>query len=350
MATKKTATKKTATKKATTKKTAAKKSAARTATKTTAKKAAIKKAAKKATKKPRIDPLRELAWDVLCAFDAEDATPAVQLEFVDGFLATAADRGIAVDLDVALPYCAEVLGLEPGELRATYEGHSRQLAAVHRASGRAGEVDALVELCAKEGRFGDTFQEAAARALADAWPRLGAALGQRLFVGRKDLRLRRAGPFATLAGFEAARDVRWLELVVTPDCDLAPLAALTKLQNLHLSGKLAGYGVLARLARLTTLQIEADAAGLAELASLPTLRVLTLTVAEDVSLAGLLDLKQLGLLKLLAGSRRLDEVTAATIAALAKKKTRKLLLAQHEGWPLQLTLTKRTSPGYVEIN
>ncbi|MDC0676007.1 hypothetical protein [Nannocystis radixulma] len=314
------------------------------------KKAAKKTAAKKATKKPKVDPLLEVAWDVYCAFDAEDATPAVQYEFVDGVLATAADRGIAVDLDAALPSCAQVLGLEPGELRATYEGHMRQLAAARRVSGQADELDALVELCATEGRFGDTFQEGAARALADAWPRLGAALGKRLFAGRKDLRLGRAGPFATLAGLEAARDVRWLELVVSRDCDLAPLAALTRLETLCLRGKLAGYGVLARLPRLKTLEIEADAAGLAELASLPTLRVLKLLVAEDVSIAGLLDLKQLNYLKLLAGSRPLDEVTAATIAALARKKSRKLLLAEHEGWPLQLALTKRTTPGYVEIN
>ena len=360
-----TAAKKTATRNAT-KRTAAKapaaKKAAKRAAKTTAKKAAktpakkpaktpAKKPAKTATsKRPKVDPLRELAWDVDCAFDAEDSTPAVQIEFVDGYLATAKDRGIVVDLDTALPYCAEVLGLEPSELRATWEGHARKLAAARGASGQAGELEALMALCAGEGRHGETFQDDAAQALCDAWPRLGPELGRRLFADSKDLRLRNAGPFATLAGFEAARDARWLELQVTPDCDLTPLAALTRLETLHLVGKLEGLGVLARLPKLTRLQTDANVTGLAELARLPVLRVLYLIVAEDVSIAGLVDLKQLNFLTLLAGSRPLDDVTAATIATLARKKSRLLRLAEHEGWTLQLALPYRRTPGYVDIN
>ncbi|PCC75689.1 hypothetical protein SAMN02745121_00229 [Nannocystis exedens] len=343
------ATKKTAVKKAT--KTTAKKTAAKKATKTTAKQTAPEKATKKtATKRPKIDPLRELAWDVHGAFDAEDPTPAVQIDFVDGYLATAADRGIDVDLDAALPYCAEVLDLELGELRATYEAHARQLAAARGASGQAGEVDALIALCRGEGRHGQSFKDDAARALPPAWPRLGPELGRCLFAGRKHLWLRNAGPFATLAGFEAARDARSLELQVTPDCDLTPLASLTRLESLRLDGKLEGFGALARLPRLKSLQTEANAAGIAELASLPVLRVLSLIVAADVSIAGLVDLEQLNLLELQAGSRPLDDVTAATIATLARKKSRLLRLAEHEGWPLQLALPYRRTPGYVDIN
>lgn len=82
----------------------------------------------------------------------------------------------------------------------------------------------------------------------------------------------------------------------------------------------------------------------------PTLRVLTLTVAADVPLAGLLDLKQLNYLTLQAGARPLDEATAATIAALAREKSRELRPYEHEGWPLQLALAKRVSPGCVDIN
>ncbi|MFY0531120.1 hypothetical protein [Nannocystis pusilla] len=342
-----------ATKPSTGKKTAAaKKPAAKKATKQTAAKKATKKpAAKKTTtKRPKVDPLREVAWDVYCSFDAEDATPAVQLEFVDGYLETARDRGIAVDFDTALLYCAEVLDLEESELRATCEGHARRLAAVRGAASPAGELDALLALCGDEGRHGESFEEHAARAVRDAWPRLGPELGRRLLAGRQDLRMRNAGPFATLAGFETARDVRWLELEVTPDCDLAPLANLTRLATLRLVGKLEGFAVLARLPKLTTLHTQANATGIAELASFPILRVLDLVVAADVSIAGLLDLKHLNLLILQAGLRSLDEVTAATIAALARKKSRLLRLAEHEGWPLQLTLPYRHTPGYVDIN
>ncbi|MCY0985711.1 hypothetical protein OV203_01115 [Nannocystis sp. ILAH1] len=350
------AAKKPATTKAT-KQTAAKKptakAATKPATKKTAKKPAAEKAAKKAAKKrPKVDPLRELAWDVDCAFDAEDATPAVQIEFVEGFLETARDRGIVVDFDAALPYCAEVLGLEPSELRATCEGHASKLAAARGAAGQAGELDALLALCGDEGRHGESFEEHAARAVREAWPRLGLELGRRLLAGRQDLRMRNAGPFATLAGFEAARDVRWLELEVTPDCDLTPLASLTRLATLRLVGKLDGFAILARLPKLTTLHTQANATGIADLASFPILRVLDLVVAADVSIAGLLDLdlKQLNFLTLQAGMRSLDEVTAATIAALAKRKSRWLRLAEHEGWPLQLTLPYRRTPGYVDIN
>ncbi|WP_434415044.1 hypothetical protein [Nannocystis pusilla] len=165
-----------ATKPSTGKKTAAaKKPATKKATKqTAAKKTAKKSAAKKTTtKRPRVDPLREVAWDVYCSFDAEDATPAVQIEFVDGYLETARDRGIAVDFDTALLYCAEVLDLEESELRATYEGHARRLAAVRGAASAAGELDALIALCSDEGRHGESFEEHAARAVRDAWPRLG---------------------------------------------------------------------------------------------------------------------------------------------------------------------------------
>ncbi|MCY1006191.1 hypothetical protein OV079_11585 [Nannocystis pusilla] len=349
------AAKKPATKKAT-KQTAAKKAAK----KSTAKKPATKSAAKKTTKKPaanktttkrpKVDPLREVAWDVHCAFDAEDATPAVQIEFVEGYLETAKDRGIAVDFDTALLYCAEVLDLEESALRATCEGHARKLAAVRGAASPAGELDALIALCSDEGRNGESFEEHGARAVRDAWPRLGPELGRRLLAERQDLRLRNAGPFATLVGFEAARDVRWLELEVTPDCDLTPLASLTRLATLRLVGKLDGFAVLARLPKLTTLHTQANAAGIAELASFPILRVLDLVVAADVSIAGLLDLQHLNFLILQAGLRSLDDVTAATIAALARKKSRLLRLAEHEGWPLQLTLPYRRTPGYVDLN
>ncbi|WP_434415043.1 hypothetical protein [Nannocystis pusilla] len=143
-----------------------------------------------------------------------------------------------------------------------------------------------------------------------------------------------------------------LELEVTPDCDLTPLASLTRIESLRLVGKLAGFTALARLPRLKQLQTEADATGIADLASFPVLRVLSLSVAANVSIAGLLDLdlKQLNFLTLQAGSRSLDDVTAATIAALARKKSRWLRLAEHEGWPLQLALPYRRTPGYVDIN
>ena len=329
---------------------AAKQPAKAPAAKQPAKPPAKKTAKSPRARRPRVDPLRELAWDVDCSFDADDPTPAVQIEFVDGYLATAEDRGLVVDLDAALAYCAEVLGLDPGELRATWDGHARRLVAARGASGQAGELEALVALCADAGRHGETLLDDAAQALRAAWPRLGPALGRRLFTDSRDLRLRNAGPFTTLAGFEAARDARWLELQVTADCDLTPLAALTRLETLHLVGKREGLGVLARLPRLKQLNTEANVTGLAELARLPTLRVLYLIVAEDVSIAGLVDLKRLNFLTLLAGSRPLDDVTADTIAALARKRSRVIRLAEHEGWPLQLALPYRRCPGYVDIN
>ncbi|MDC0719960.1 hypothetical protein [Nannocystis bainbridge] len=343
-------------------KTAAKKTATTSPAKKAAKKPAAKSPAEKlaanqsaakknpAKKRPEVDPLRELAWDCYCAFDAEDPTPAMQIEFVEGYLSSASSRGLTVDFDAALPYCAEILELEIDDLRATWEAHGRKFAAVRGASGGAGELDALVELCQTEGRFGAAFEDHAARALAAAWPRLGPAFARRLLAGRQDLRLRNAGPFATLVGFEAATRLRSLQLDVTPDCDLAPLAALTRLTSLNLKGKRHGFGPLARLPRLTQLEIEADATGIAELADLPTLRVLSLVVAEDVSIASLLDLAHLVMLKLLAGSRSLDEVTADTIARLARKKSRWIRLAEHEGWPLQLAVPFERTPAFVEIN
>jgi hypothetical protein len=117
---------------------------------------------------------------------------------------------------------------------------------------------------------------------------------------------------------------------------------------LHVHGKPAGLAVLAGLPRLVSLSTDADAVGIAELARLSTLRDLELTVAPEVSIAGLVDLPKLNLLKLLAGSRPLDDVTAATIAALARRK-RKLRLFEHEGWPLQLDLPTHRTPGCVDI-
>ncbi len=298
----------------------------------------------------RKDPLWEVACDVDCAFDAEDATPAVQVEFVDGCLETAKARGIAADLESLLPHCARILGLSPEELRATYEGRRARDGALLAARGQTNEIAALAALRGSEGPHGATFDDAAGAAIGAAWPRLaGPELATALFKGATDLRLCNLGPLPTLAGLEVIKGLSWLEVEVTPGCDLAPLAELGKLRTLELGGKNEGFAMLAKMKSLVSLKVTATARGLGELAAIPRLRVLTLVVGPEVPLAGLRDLKALNLLTLYAGTRKLDDETRATFRALAKKKSRMLRLYPGEGWPLELEMGKRT--GYsVEIN
>lgn len=294
---------------------------------------------KRAAARPRVDPLREVAYDVYCAFDAEDATPAMQVEFVDGCLETARSRGIDADLESMLPHCAHVLGLDGEELRATYDQRHARERALAAVRGQPGEFAALAALRDATGRHGATFDDAAAATLGAAWPRVGGPeLTRALFTGATDLRLQNLGPLPTLAGFDAIKGLGWLEVEVTPTCDLSPLAQLPRLRVLVLGGKLEGYGPLAAVKSLVQLTVTATERGLGELAALPRLRVLTLTVAPEVPLAGLLALKSLNLLTLYAGPRELDDATRATIHALARKKSRKLWLYPGEGWPTELEL------------
>jgi hypothetical protein len=145
-----------------------------------------------------------------------------------------------------------------------------------------------------------------------------------------------------------AKGLSWLEVVVTPECDLTPLTKLAKLRTLVLGGRLGGYGALATIKSLVDLTVSATARGLGELAAIPKLRVLKLTVAADVPLGGLLDLKALNLLTLYAGTRKLDDETRTTIGTLAKKK-KMVRLYPGEKWPEELEMGKHT--GYsVEIN
>lgn len=299
---------------------------------------AMAQAKSKSKSKSKTDPLIDVVADVFNAFDAEDADDAVIAEFVQGCLDTARTRKLDADLATLMPHCARMLGVTEAAARAAYQSVEGGKASASAAAGTPDELAALAALRATPGRGGATFAESAAKVIAKAWPRLaGPAFGKAMFAGAKDLRLTNLGPLTTLAGLEAAKDVRWLEITVAPSCDLAPLASLTKLGTLVVTGRLAGYAPLAGLTKLTTLTATADAIGLAELAAIPTLRVLTLTVGPDVALAGLTKLAKLNLLTLYAGERTLDDDTASTIRALAKAK-KMIVLSPREGWPAQLGL------------
>jgi hypothetical protein len=200
--------------------------------------------------KTKTDPIVELVADVFNAFDAEEADDAMVAEFVQGCLDTARSRKLDADLATLMPRCARVLGMTEAAARAAYQSVKRGAASASEAGGTPDELAALAALRATPGRHGATFSESAAKVIAKAWPRLaGPAFGKAMFAGAKDLRLTNLGALTTLAGIEASRDVTWLEITVAPSCDLAPLASLTKLGTLVVTGRLAGYAPLARLAR-----------------------------------------------------------------------------------------------------
>lgn len=309
-----------------------------------------------ATKKQKQDAIQEVfdgVWEY--EFGGDDFTLPVKLAFVDAVIAASQARGLTADRDVVMAMCAEQIEWDLDELRAADAAQRKHKEGSQAARGTSAEIDALAVLRPQKsesnGRFGLTFSDAAAQTLAEAWPRLDpVSFGKKIFGGIKDLRIGNFGALSCLSGLEAATDATRIELRVTPDCDLAPLGKLQKLQTLVLQGKLDGYAPLGNLPKLTTLQIAANEKGLTELAAVPKLRVLELIVAETVRVSGLLALRSLNLLILLAGTRKLDADLVDTMAALAKRKVH-LKLAAHEGWPSKLKLANmREVPGYVQIN
>ncbi len=114
-----------------------------------------KKAASKAvSRKPRVDPLRDDAWDVFCAFDAEDLTPGVQIEFIEACLETAEARGHPTGVESMLPHCAHASGVPVEELRATLAARSVEIngATVGLSwPGRRGRVGAARAGCSTAG-------------------------------------------------------------------------------------------------------------------------------------------------------------------------------------------------------
>ena len=311
------------------------------AKKPAAKKIAAKKpAAKKpAAKKPRQQEsdLFSLVADFDAAFDAEDNSPGLLSDFVTNAIVDVKPYGFEPTRDEMISLVARVRGLSAEELRGILDHTDRQDAAARQFATTAGKVSApelaaLRTLMVREGRFGATLDDRAAKQFATAWPRLaGEALGE-LFAGATDLRLTNVGPVASIEGLERAAKLTWLEIEVTPECDLQPLAKLSKLKTLKLFGKRENLGALALFRHTTALAVETTAQGLAELAKMPSLRVLELTVAPEVPLAGLLALPKLNLVTLLAGERPLDADLLETMAALAKKR-KMVRLALHEKWP-----------------
>jgi hypothetical protein len=305
---------------------------------------------------PKPDPVRELVHELReYVFDDDDFTVPVQLALVEGTVREAASRGLDVERDAVIAICADVMGLDPDELRAEDTARLARFAAAKAAHGRKGEIDALAALRPKKDEYGGkdglTFDDDAATMLAEAWPRLGGAeFGKKIFGGIKSLHLANFGPLGSLSGLDAAADVKTLTMKLTPGCDLSPVAKRAKLADLQLCGKVEGFAPLAALPKLISLATEANERGIEELAAVPKLRVLTLFVAKNVRVGGLLrlSLKSLNRLDLFAGERELDADLVDTVAALAKRKG-KLRLCGGEAWTSAPALIERLGKGSVSL-
>src|SRR4051812_17881678 len=122
-------------------------------------------AAKK--QKPKPDPLRELVHELReYVFDDDDFTVPVQLALIEGVVQEAASRGLGVERDAVIASCADVMGLDPDELRAEDAARWAKFAAAKMARGSKREIDALAALRPKKGEHGGkgglTFEDDAA--------------------------------------------------------------------------------------------------------------------------------------------------------------------------------------------
>lgn len=314
-------------------------------------------ATKKKKSEPKTDPVRELVHELReYVFDDDDFTVPVQLALIEGAVREGASRGLHVERDAVIAICADVMGLDLGDLRGEDAGRLARFAAAKAARGRKGEIDALAALRPKKGEDGGkgglTFDDDAATMLAEAWSRLGGAeFGKKIFGGMKSLHLANFGRLGALSGLEAATDVKTLTMKLKPGCDLAPLANLARLDHLQLCGKVEGFALLALLPKLVSLATDANERGIEELATVPKLRMLTLSVAKSVRVAGLLrlSLKSLNRLDLFAGERELDSDLADTVVALLGRKF-ELRLCGGEAWTTDPALNERLGTGSVRLD
>jgi hypothetical protein len=190
----------------------------------------------------------------------------------------------------------EVTGLADHAFRP--KATARERAAAVRALASAGTNEALDLLATHQSR---EFPDAVAKEIAAAWPRFDrAAFAHRVF-GPEQLFFANARPLGDLSGMEAAKDLSWVTLRVTPTCNLSPLVKLPNLRFLSIDDFI-------------------DQAALETLAGAPKLERLLLACAAGVDLRVLTRFRTLRRLKFIpAPTPKVDEATVAAFGDLVER-------------------------------